>query len=138
MTNKERIKLNLKYLFKWLWIAFILALFIGPIIACYLLLINQGEEFRQTHSWIILGLPIVGAIAAKAYHLNGLSATVGNNLLILSAQGKQERIPLRSLPISMLGTIASHWCGASIGREDIATHLAGTLTVNLSLSLIHI
>lgn len=134
MNNNSHYKIIIKYLVKWTIISIILASVIGTVISIYLFLINYGEGVRQRNPWIILGLPIVGALAAKAYYSYGLSETVGNNLLILATQGKDEHIPLKSLPISMLGTIASHWCGASIGREDIATHLAGTLTLNLSKS----
>lgn len=118
-------KETLHYLIKWLVLSAFLAMLCGSLISLYILAINKGEVVRQHHLGMILGLPFVGAAITWMYQKCQVSAQVGNNLLIEKIKGRDLRIPLRAIPVSMFGTIVSHWFGASIGREDIATQLAG-------------
>lgn len=123
--KEHSIRATVYYVLKWLVISFILAILCGSIISIYILAINKGEQVRSLHPAMILGLPFVGAAVTYMYQYFHLTSQVGNKLLIAKANGSEEKIPFRAIPVSMLGTIVSHWFGASIGREDIATQLAG-------------
>ena len=129
----NRKKIN--YLVKWTMIALLLAVICGSVIAIYLQCINKGEGIRKHHLWIVFFLPFVGAFCTYLYERFQLIRAVGNDWLIAAAKGKDEQVSLVGVPVSMFGTIASQLFGASMGREDIATHIAGTLSLHVSSRL---
>lgn len=125
-------KQTFQYIFQWLCLSLMIAIIGGSLVSIYLLLINEGEKVRAHYQWIILLLPFVGALCAYLYQR--MPAQVGNNWLIHGVNQQLRPMPWRALPISFFGTIASHWVGASIGREDIATQLIGNVTMNMTQS----
>jgi H+/Cl- antiporter ClcA len=41
-------------------------------------------------------------------------------------------MPLRMAPLVLIGTVVSHWFGASVGREGTAVQMGGTLADQLT------
>lgn len=127
----QTFKQTARYVLEWTLLSMMIAIVAGSLVSLYLIAINFGEGVRAQHKWIILLLPFVGALCAYLYRF--MPSQVGNNWLIHGINHEQPtKMPWRSIPISFFGTVASHWVGASIGREDIATQLIGTVTMQLT------
>lgn len=123
---------NWQYRIKYIVIIFILPMVCGSVISLYLRLINQGEVWRSHIPWLILGLPIIGALCTYLYEHFSLMRPVGNQWLMVEAKGYHQPMPLKTLPVAMTGTVLSHWFGASIGREDMASHITGTISLSIA------
>ncbi|KAF9404908.1 hypothetical protein HW555_014101 [Spodoptera exigua] len=69
-----------------------------------------------------------GAFFAFLYKRYGGNSIYGNNLVINKANGGEDNIPLRLVPLTLFSTIASHLFGASVGREGTAVQMGGAVT----------
>ena len=72
-------------------------------------------------------LPVAGLLTALLYQKFGQSVEAGNNLLIERAHKPGETVPLRMAPLVLIGTLATHLCGGSAGREGTAVQMGGAL-----------
>lgn len=117
----------IEYFVKWTLLSAILGILIGCLSALFLKSLTAVTEFRQTHLFIIFLLPIVGIIVTFFYKKYGQNSGKGNNLIIEQAQGGNERVPLRLIPLVFLGTILAHLFGASVGREGTAVQMGGAV-----------
>ena len=52
----------------------------------------------------------------------------GMTLVLETAQGKRENIPLALVPLVMIGTWITHLFGGSAGREGVAVQIGATLS----------
>ena len=81
---------------------------------------------RQANDWLIFLLPFAGLLIVFTYHRAGLRQDPGTNLVLASIQSKKH-IPARMAPLIFLGTIVTHLCGGSSGREGAALQIGGSL-----------
>ncbi len=77
-------------------------------------------------------MPLMGFAVSWVYGRVGRNVEAGNNLLIEEIHSPQNRIPLRMAPLVLLGTVASHLVGASVGREGTAVQMGGSLADQIS------
>lgn len=123
---KMPIKISI-YMIKWLTIASIIGLMMGMLSAFFLKSLDTVTQIRLDKPWLLLLLPISGAVFAFLYKKFGGNAVRGNNLVIDQANGGQEDIPLRLIPLTLFGTITTHLFGGSVGREGTAVQMGGTV-----------
>ena len=79
---------------------------------------------QNTYNWLLFLLPIGGADISFLYKKIGKNAIRGNNLVIEQANGQNEGIPL-----TLIGTLATHLFGGSAGREGTAVQMDGAVDV---------
>ncbi|OJG27768.1 voltage-gated chloride channel family protein [Enterococcus caccae] len=103
----------------------LIGLIMGVLSAFFLKSLDTVTEIRLDNPELLLLLPISGASFAFLYKKYGGSAIRGNNLVIDQANGKQENIPLRLIPLTLFGTITTHLFGGSVGREGTAVQMGG-------------
>ncbi|WP_429950948.1 voltage-gated chloride channel family protein [Enterococcus sp. AZ101] len=115
------------YMIKWLLITSLIGLVMGVLSAFFLKSLDAVTRIRLEHSWLLFLLPISGAVFAFLYKKYGKNAIRGNNLVIEQANGEQENIPLRLIPLTLFGTITTHLFGGSVGREGTAVQMGGTV-----------
>lgn len=120
------------YMLKWLGISIIIGIFMGILSTFFLASLNALTTYRLSNSWIILLLPFSGALFAFLYKNYGQKAIYGNNLVINEANGGNDRIPFRLLPLTLFSTLGSHLFGASVGREGTAVQMGGAVTDSLA------
>nr|WP_086329909.1 voltage-gated chloride channel family protein [Enterococcus sp. 4G2_DIV0659]OTO10263.1 voltage-gated chloride channel family protein [Enterococcus sp. 4G2_DIV0659] len=120
------IKIGL-YMIKWLIIASVIGVLMGSLSAFFLKSLDSVTQIRLDNPWLLFLLPISGAIFAFLYQTFGKNAIKGNNLVIDQANGEQEHIPLRMIPLTLFGTITTHLFGGSVGREGTAVQMGGTV-----------
>lgn len=120
------------YMLKWLGISAIIGIFMGALSTFFLASLSLLTTYRLSHPWIIIFLPLSGALFAFLYKNYGQKAIYGNNLVINEANGGKDKIPLRLLPLTLFSTLASHLFGASVGREGTAVQMGGAVTDSLA------
>lgn len=115
------------FLLKWLLIASFISIFIGSSVAFFLLSLDSVTQFREANLWIIWLLPIAGLIIGLSYHYFGTSVVKGNNLLLEEFHNPKQIIPLKMAPLVLFGTLLTHLCGGSAGREGTAVQMGGAI-----------
>jgi H+/Cl- antiporter ClcA len=68
-----------------------------------------------------------GAAIAWLYQWRGRPVEAGNNLIVDQIHAPGGGVPLRMAPLIFAGTIVTHLCGGSAGREGTAVQLGGSL-----------
>ncbi|MBV7534317.1 voltage-gated chloride channel family protein [Duganella sp. sic0402] len=124
--------LLLPYIGKWTLLAGLIALLGGTASAFFLFALDYATNWREAHPWIIWLLPLAGFIVGWMYLKVGSSVEAGNNLLIDEIHDPKKVVPLRMAPLVLIGTVVSHWFGASVGREGTAVQMGGTLADQLT------
>jgi H+/Cl- antiporter ClcA len=122
----------LLHLGKWCSIALAIALLAGTASAFFLFALDVVTRWRQTWPWLIAFLPLAGFAVGWLYMRLGQSVERGNNLLIDEIHDPRRVVPLRMAPLVLLGTVASHLFGASVGREGTAVQMGGALADQLT------
>ena len=117
---------------KWLVIAGIVAALAGSAAALFLIALDLATDWRLAHPWMIWLLPVAGFAVGLAYHLLGKPVDAGNNLIIDEIHDPKKVVPLRMAPLVLIGTVASHLFGASVGREGTAVQMGGALADQLT------
>lgn len=118
---------QVKTLIKWGILCLAVGLGIGGLAAFFLQALTFVTDIRTTHIWLIMGLPICGAVLTYLYQVYGANSIKGNNLIIERANGSNEAIYLRMIPLSLFGTILTHLFGGSVGREGTAVQMGGAV-----------
>jgi len=113
-----------------IWAAIIGSL-CGLVGALFHIAVDEAAALRETHDWLIFLLPLAGILLVAAYRFSGIKHDKGTNLVLRSIQSG-ERIPLRIVPLIFLGTVLTHLCGGSSGREGAALQIGSGLAVMLS------
>ncbi|GEN76755.1 voltage-gated chloride channel family protein [Chryseobacterium hagamense] len=120
------------YIIKWLFISLIIGSLVGTVSAGFLTSLQWATDFRESHVWIIIFLPVAGFLVGALYHYFGKDVEAGNNLLLESIHEPKETIPLKMAPFVYLGTIVTHFFGGSAGREGTALQMAGAIADQLA------
>lgn len=91
---------------------------------CFFLKSLEKVTALQVHySWLLFLLPLAGAFISYLYKDFGKNAHKGNNLVIEQAIGGEEKIPLRLIPLTLIGTLATHLFGGSLwSRRNCCTN----------------
>lgn len=122
----------LPYIVKWLLISMIIGGLVGTASAGFLTSLQWATDFRESHLWIIVFLPVAGFLVGALYHYFGKDVEAGNNLLLENIHEPKETIPLKMAPFVYLGTIVTHFFGGSAGREGTALQMAGAIADQLT------
>ena len=100
--------------------------------AFFLKSLSIAGNWRDEHRWVIWFLPIGGLFVGLIYHYFGKSVEGGNNQIIEEIQEPKKIIPLKMAPLVLFGTVASHFFGASVGREGTAVQMGGSIADQFS------
>jgi H+/Cl- antiporter ClcA len=111
-----------------LWaLAFLVALVTGSACAFFLWSLEAVTRLRFDHSWLVYFLPLAGMAIAWLYHRHGGDSEGGNNLILDRIHDPGGGVPRRMAPLVLLGTLATHLCGGSAGREGTAVQMGGSI-----------
>jgi H+/Cl- antiporter ClcA len=119
-------------LFRWLSIGCLIGILTGTSSAALLASLDWATDWRESHRWMLMLLPLGGLLSGLIYHYLGKSVEAGNNLLLEEIHDPQTVIPLRMAPLVLLGTTISHLVGASVGREVTAVQMGAALADRLT------
>ncbi len=92
--------------------------------------IDVATGFRQAHSWLVVLLPVAGLLIVASYHVTGMSDDRGTEFVIASVRDARP-LRIRTAPLIFLGTVLTHLCGGSSGREGAALQLGGSISSSI-------
>lgn len=117
---------------RWLLLSAIIGGLAGTASAGFLVALDFVTNWRELNPWIIALLPVGGLLVGLLYHYWGKSVEGGNNLLLDEINQPTQLVPLRMVPLVLVGTLLTHLFGGSAGREGTAVQMGGTLADQLS------
>jgi H+/Cl- antiporter ClcA len=109
----------------WTIILTLLAMAVGSASAFFLWALDAVTRVRFANPGLLFLLPVAGLFIGAIYQLYGKSADAGNNLLIDEIHQPGAGVPRRMAPLILLGTLITHLCGGSAGREGTALQMGG-------------
>lgn len=87
--------------------------------------IEAAESARNAHPWLLFLLPLAGLIIVGFYKLTRTEGLNTNH--VIRAVHKGKRLSVMLMPAIFLGTVLTHLCGGSAGREGAALQMGGTI-----------
>jgi H+/Cl- antiporter ClcA len=100
---------------------------VGLAVAFFLWALDQVTTLRFAHPWLLYCLPVAGVSVSLLYHWFGKAAEAGHNLILDQIHRPGGGVPWRMAPLVLAGTLATHLCGGSAGREGTAVQMGGSL-----------
>lgn len=125
--NWEEHWANLRHLLVSTSLAVPVAVLAGSASAGFLWSLEQVTRLRWEHGWLLFLLPLAGLIVGLLYHFIGSRAEAGNNLIMDEIHEPGGGVPGRMAPLVLIGTLMTHLCGGSAGREGTAVQMGGSL-----------
>lgn len=120
---------------KWALLSGVLGVLVGTACALFLASLDLVTQLRFEHPNLLWLLPIAGGLTGWMYWRWGQSVASGNNLLIEQIRSPGAGAPLRMAPLVFLGTLLTHLCGGSAGREGTAVQMGGGIAGGLARML---
>lgn len=120
-----RVFLYLKTLGKWLVLAVITGTLCGLVGTAFHVGVEYATELRGAHPWLLWCLPAAGLLIVAVYKLCRTEGCGTNDVIEEVRQGKG--LPFLLLPSIFIGTLLTHLCGGSAGREGAALQMGGTI-----------
>ncbi|MCM1307691.1 MAG: chloride channel protein [Butyrivibrio sp.] len=111
---------------KWFILSVVIALVCGGAGCFFHMLIEQATGLREKYDFILYFLPVGGVVIVAMYHLLGLENVGGTNHVMDSTRG-DGKVSFTLAPGIVIGTVITHLCGGSAGREGAALQLGGSL-----------
>lgn len=111
----------------------LIGLYVGIVTALFgqgLLLLNA---FRNEHLYYLV--PFLGFAGLLIMVVNmkfGGKAQRGMGLIFDVGLGKEDKIPLRMVPLTIFSTWMTHLFGGSAGREGVAVQIGATISMQLA------
>lgn len=99
----------------------------GSASAFFLRSLDWVTATRLQLPWLLWLLPVSGFITGWIYHRIGRKAEGGTPLIFEQIHKPGGGIPARLAPLVLLGTLATHLCGGSAGREGTAVQMGGSI-----------
>ena len=120
---------------QWLLLAVPTGLVCGAVGTAFHLSVEYVTELRAAQSWLLLCLPLAGLAIVALYKVTKCEG-VGTNNVIRAVQSGEPVSPLL-VPAIFLGTVLTHLCGGSAGREGAALQMGGSIGWNVG-KLLHL
>ena len=114
----------------WLVLAAAVGLVCGGVGTAFHLSVEAVTELRGEHGWILWLLPLAGLVIVALYKGTRCEG-MGTNNVIRAVQSGEAVSPLL-VPAIFLGTVLTHLCGGSAGREGAALQMGGSIGYNVA------
>jgi H+/Cl- antiporter ClcA len=99
----------------------------GSASAFFLWALDAVTRLQWQHPGLLGLLPLAGVGVGWLYQRFGKGSDRGNNLLLDEIHEPGGGVPARMAPLVLLGTLVTHLCGGSAGREGTAVQMGGSL-----------
>ena len=119
-----------RMLLRWLVLALPIGLLCGGIGTAFHLAVEAVTELRGAHGWLLWLLPAAG-LAIVALYKGTKCEGVGTNNVIRAVQSGEAVSPLL-VPAIFFGTVLTHLCGGSAGREGAALQMGDRKSTRLN------
>ncbi|MBR5336790.1 MAG: chloride channel protein [Lachnospiraceae bacterium] len=133
MKRAMNLGVYLRTMVKWCAFALITGGICGTIGVGFHYTVAFVTGFRGENPWTLYCLPIAGLIIVALYRGAHMADDGGTNTIINSVRSA-DKIPLPMAPLIFVGTMLTHLCGGSSGREGAALQLGGSIAAFLARS----
>ena len=100
---------------------------VGSASAGFLVALNFATRLRLSTPQLTNWLPVIGFCIGWVYHTYGQAAERGTDLILEEIHQPKADVSWRMGPLVLIGTILTHLCGGSAGREGTAVQIGGSL-----------
>ena len=133
------IKTLFKHISKYYKDTFVLAIagvavgvLVGLVDAAFGLGLNACTAIRTKYFWYLIWfLPLGGVFIWFIYHQFGKSVANGMKMVFHVGLGKNTKLPIRMVPLAVIGTWTTHLFGGSAGREGVAVQIGAAVSNNV-------
>lgn len=132
----SRIRTYLIFFLKWTALAILTGGLCGAVGALFHHAVSLADGLFADHGWLLYLLPVAGLGIALMYHLAGVQRDRGANLVMASLR-TGEPMPHGVVPRIFAGTVLTHLCGGSAGREGAALMIGAGIATGLE-RLLHL
>ena len=127
------IKLYARYVIKWIIVAGLIGMPCGVVGALFYLGVAKATELREQYQWLYLCLPLAGLFIVWFYKFLRVEGA-GTDTIVESAR-KGTGLRPHIIPAIFVGTVLTHLCGGSSGREGAALQIGGGIGNNIGALL---
>lgn len=115
----HRVRRYVLFFCKWTVLAALTGGVCGAVGALFYRAVSIADKLFTVHGWLLYLLPAAGLTIALMYHLAGVQRDRGANLVMMSLR-TGGAMPHSVVPRIFAGTVLTHLCGGSAGREGAA------------------
>ena len=126
-------KAALRVALQWFFLAVPMGLLCGFLGTLFHLAVEHATELRAAQPWLLFLLPVAGLLINALYKVTKCEGVGTNNVLRAVQSG--EPVSILLVPAIFLGTVLTHLCGGSAGREGAALQMGGSIGWNLGTLL---
>ena len=108
---------------KWMTVGALVGGVGGLVGSLFHLGVNYATGVREAHPWVLYLLPVGGLVIVFLYRITKMEGK-GTNAVIESVHFGRE-VPIWLVPLIFIGTVITHLCGGSAGREGAALQIGG-------------
>ena len=130
---KASVKVSLQALFQWSLLAVCTGVVCGILGTVFHLAVEIVTEWRAEYVWLLWLLPVAGLAIVALYKVTGCEGMGTNDVLRAVQEGRAVTPWL--VPAIFLGTVITHLCGGSSGREGAALQMGGSIGWNIGKAL---
>ena len=128
-------KAAIRVALQWFFLAIPTGLICGLVGTLFHLSVERVTELRADQPWLLFLLPAAGLLITALYKATKCEG-VGTNNVIRAVQSG-EPVSILLVPAIFLGTVLTHLCGGSAGREGAALQMGGSIVWNVG-TLLHL
>lgn len=111
---------------KWLVLGIAIGAICGVVGACFAKSVTYVTQLRGEYPWLLILLPVVGLLSVAVYQLCRVT-NVGTNQVFESVRSEKP-VSVFLAPAVFIGSVLTHLCGGSAGREGAALQLGGSIS----------
>ncbi len=126
----QEIKRAVRVLLKWFLLALPTGFACGALGTAFHLAVEAVTELRTEQGWLLWLLPLAGLAIVALYKVTKCEGMGTNNVLRAVQSG--EPVSPWLVPAIFLGTVLTHLCGGSAGREGAALQMGGSIGWNIA------
>ena len=126
---RTSVRVSLAALFQWLSLAVCTGVVCGALGTAFHLAVEIVTEWRAQQFWLLWLLSVAGVIIVALYKLLGCQG-MGTNDVLRAVQDGTAVTPWL-VPAIFFGTVLTHLCGGSAGREGAALQMGGSIGWNI-------
>jgi len=132
-TFRHETEAAVRVALQWLFLAVPMGLLCGLLGTLFHLAVEHATALRAAQPWLLFLLPAAGLLITALYKVTKCEGVGTNNVLRAVQSGKPVSILL--VPAIFLGTVLTHLCGGSAGREGAALQMGGSIGWNVGTLL---
>ncbi len=113
---------------RWMLLSTLAGILIGFVSVLFNFGMKFATDFRTSHGWLLLLLPLAGICIVFLYRFFRYEDNAGTDTVIECIQYDAETyVPLKMASLIFVSSIMTVICGGSVGREGAAVQIGGSI-----------